>query len=270
MNELYEIKRLLEKIELDGRSPLQNTGLHVSAAPSFGKTMTLVANQLPQDLARVQLERDDAYTVSLDVTGSNGFDNRDIAPTSRLYVWVNLQYGNGASQIQKRIQIASHMELSIIASTIQLSGYIGDADGKLVKSSALNPLPTAQLTCSIAKGVTSYQNRPTIYVPGYTNGLRLNASGGPTRLAAVRGYNTTNTALTVMGFDVSIEQAVGAGSIPIVAIPAPAFPGYFDVSFFENDGIAFQSGLAWFVSTDPTQLAASGSNVRIETQLYLL
>lgn len=249
-----------------------NPGTLIDHQNAFGRTEKGVrGNQKQQQIARIQLSCDTAFTVTIEALNPVGL-NAGETEGPALTPWVTLKWGNGNVLHESTIDATWTAQVPLCASTVEVNVWLGDADKVPAPASGGLAEQTVTYRVSIAEGILGLPQRNTSYFPAnVTDGEQLVVAHGG-RIASVRGYNYGTDARVLMGFDARTLASVVNGAVPLIAVPAPPIDTTLGPRSYSDEwlnGVAFKRGLVWKVSsTEDTLTYDAAATLRIETELF--
>ncbi len=179
---------------------------------------------------------------------------------SRVQPIVTIEWGHGGASIAGDYPIEKRLRVPLAGSMVKLSAKLIDlSTGKAPPASV-----SCEITAFIAPGIDGETLRPSRW------SAQTGASGlvaeGPQKVLSLDGYNAKSAKRWVMMFDAT--SLPPSGTLPLMAAPAPGYPGVFALRRPDTRG--FLSGVFWAASSSPLTLAFdAAASFRVDAEVLL-
>jgi hypothetical protein len=178
--------------------------------------------------------------------------------------FVRVKWGSESGAPQRALVTAGR-RVCIVASSVEVEGYVVAADGTGAPADVYGEYSTTVAQGSDGQTILPTVWNPFVQVDPGAEGALWNGGGA---LRTVAGFNAGNVEATLMFFDSPAGAPIADGTRAIAALlagPTDNFQGSF------GDGRPFASGLAWRASSTRGALTfLAGARFRVDAEIVTL
>lgn len=241
---------------------------------AWGRQEKVLYTDQPHEMARIQLECSSPLTVILDGFATIGTVKQDVGGKISLTAWFIVTYGAGSTNVTRKVRCDYHLEVSLLASFVQVQAYIGDLSGNAFdpKNFVVKGVPSGtggNLAVQVARGVIGKPDRPTLLFtienaassvamfggPAVINTLDAHLTGAQAIDQFLQLFDTASGALPIDGTVPDYEWALGRSTSPGITKAG---------AIYLPDGIGFSQDMAFAVSTTSGTKTLSGAAVNLK------
>ena len=242
--------------------------------PGWGRAETLLANAVPQEMARVILPVSIDMEVSIDTIVAPGVATLASGALVPLVVWAVVTFGNGSTSVSRKIQCADRFDVPVCGTFCQVTAYIGDLQGNDLTGkqfsptqplSPTQPIPSANVSVMVSRSI-----RGTPYVaPSFAAAF---GPSGSLFTSQFRALNVMAHLTAQVGgndflqlFDQSARTPPPNGTVPTTEFALGTLPSPgIDHRWLNPRG--FSQGCFYCVSSTAGTLTLSGDSAWVEVE----